>query len=244
MSVRPCVKQSVSPSVFNPICGGAAGNAPNLIDILANVSMHTSPVVIGLQNITGVGFEPKALLPFGVAVSNDTPGIFGTFHAGVAVSSTKRAGIACSMSPALATSITRRRSDAANVISQNNADSLFLTADLDAFNADGFSLDWVTVQADGRRINYACLGGADLETNVTQHRLINTNAPISFPHGLSGRPTGLFIIGIGFDLTVTGIAGDAACDIGAWADNGQWLGSFMSQNAVTTTRTNRVLYTD
>jgi hypothetical protein len=220
-------------------------NVGTALDIRASVGTSTSPTSTGTKAVTGVGFQPKVVMPFtaalpvGTAASQQSP-----FGFGVGVSPSNRAAIGVNIQSGVTTSNTERSHTNANILTIPLLGSIndFLVSDLSTLGSDGFTLNWSVVEATERVLNHICLGGADLEVSLTQHQMNATNSPQSFAHGLSGAPTGLLFFGIQTTSAPAATLTNAAISIGMWAGSNQFGTAYFSDNAVTTTATRRTLY--
>lgn len=120
------------------------------------------PSGTGDDAITGVGFQPKAILFYFTLKTADGSAVDYAIGIGMAASSTERAAISASSDDALATSNCQRTTDNADCIRfVNFATTTILEAEFKTFDADGFTLTWATVTA-GVDIHYLALGGADI----------------------------------------------------------------------------------
>ncbi len=113
------------------------------------------------QQITGVGFKPKALILYTTAQSAE--GFTDTYYLAIGVSDgatsrTVAAGSANAVSPSIAAA-----AGIPNVmITINSTMATAAIADLVSFNTDGFTLNWTTNDATSSIIHYIALGGGDL----------------------------------------------------------------------------------
>ena len=131
----------------------------------------TSPTSTGNLGFTGIGFQPKVLLLFfekQTAAGNGVDYLRG--HGFATSSSSERAISAVFLDTGIGGIVNMARAQSnANCLYAFNTTavsaSAFLVADFVSFDADGFTLNFSTVQASGYLIEYVALGGADL-TNV------------------------------------------------------------------------------
>jgi len=215
---------------------------PSVGEVFARVGTSTSPTSTGLKAVTGVGFTPKVVLPFGSLCQTDgtQQGANCSFGATTAAS---QAALSVQSQWAVTTSATHRRHNAAaaydSIISPSGA--VYQSAAYSAFGSDGFTLNWGST-VDARILNHICLGGADLEVSLTQQQMNGTNAAQSFAHGLSGAPTGVLFFGGELD-SVPQSKGILYLSLGAWAGSNQFAASLFSNNGQTTTQTSRLLST-
>jgi hypothetical protein len=228
-----------------PAWSGGSLPPPAALDIRASVGTSTSPTSTGTKAVTGVGFQPKVVLPFGAYLTSSTASAIASITLGAGVSGSNRAAIAVASNSGVTTSATHRRHDNAKVITDCYLGSTTHAADLSSMDSDGYTLNTNPANPVSEFIfNHICLGGADLEVSLTQHQMNGTNAAQSFAHGLSGAPTGVLFFST-LDGTVppntqTGII----ASIGAWAGSNQFGAAICASNGATTTATSRMLATN
>lgn len=216
------------------------------LDIKANVRTVDSPASTGTQATTGVGFQPKVLLPFGVANIGEGGATHVLLSSGAATSSSNRYTNSIAAQTSVSTSNTNRSTSSMYGYYQPLWDeTTFEAADLDSFGADGFTLDWATVTAASRTLNCVSLGGSDLEVSLTLHQMNTNNAAQAVAHGLSGgAPTALL-----FGSATNANAPPSTIDnllfsYGAWAGSSQWCSSIASTHGVSTSNATRRLETN
>jgi hypothetical protein len=123
------------------------------------------------QNITGLPFQPKAVIFFDATSASLNTTQNSILHSfGAAVSSTSQFAIAAASDGAGATTANTGRISRINteciVLPLNGNPAINGLARFVSFNADGFSLDWTdTMASSGVLVHYMAFGGADL-TNV------------------------------------------------------------------------------
>lgn len=121
--------------------------------------------------VSGLSFQPKVVLVWGT-VRADTDGSDSDSYFCVGASSggaggTQRFGM-CSYSQngALLSNTSRALSNTGFIRALTADNVLFLAANLTLLNADGFSINWLTVQASQYEFFYLALGGAELSAFV------------------------------------------------------------------------------
>lgn len=212
-------------------------------DVKAKVGVSSSPIAIGSQAITGVGFQPKAVLPFGGPSATAGVAINGAIIGlGAGVAASNRCSITISSDNGVTTSDADRRHDNTKVFTTlSSTGSVLEACDLSAIGSDGFTLDWATIDPSARLFNHICLGGADVEVSLTLCQMNNTNSAQSFAHGLSGPPTGLILFST-HDATVPpNTAATSAMTLGLWSSAAGYASSVWASSGVTTTATRRML---
>src|SRR3990167_10892943 len=136
-----------------------------------------SPTATGAQGFTGIGFQPKVLLLFFDKNTADGNAVDWMRCLGWGISSTERASHGTSYIDGVGggTADMGRSYSNAHILYAYQAASgsitAFLVADLVTLDADGFTLNFTTVQASAYKVNYIALGGADLTNyNISQRQ--------------------------------------------------------------------------
>lgn len=214
-------------------------------EIFASVGTSTSPTSTGTKAVTGVGFQPKVVIPFGVGQTTDGFASTVLYSFGAATNSYD-ASIGIRSANGISTSRTVRSHTNSECVSfiDNTFAATNITAEKHSFDADGFTLNWTAVDGTARILNHICLGGAGLEVSLTQHQMNSDNTPQSFAHGLSGEPTGLIFFGAGDNATPPVVSNILAMNFGAWAGGNAFASRVYSADAVATTDTKRELRND
>ncbi|MFH0923975.1 MAG: hypothetical protein V1825_04560, partial [Candidatus Falkowbacteria bacterium] len=116
----------------------------------------------GTQPIAGVGFQPKAIIFYWT--NQTAEGISNTsyYGTGFASSTTAERAISSWSDDGTSSDSGRKGSQTYCVMIQliNGGDGG--TAELNSFDVDGFTLNWVTADASAYIIHYVALGGADI----------------------------------------------------------------------------------
>jgi hypothetical protein len=207
--------------------------------VRAHVGTSLSPTATGNRAVAGVGFTPKAVMPFGGGPTADGTVIQSILGFGAGTSPSSRASVGVISVNGLTTSSTERRHANNSIVGMPTSGANHLVADLNALGSDGFTLNWSTVQATERILNHICLGGADLKVSLTQHQMNATNAPQSFAHGLTGAPTGLMFFSAIHDVVPPATQAALNMSIGVWGGASQFSAQVLSLTGVTTTNTTR-----
>lgn len=214
---------------------------PLTLDILASVGTSLTPTITGTKAVTGIGFQPKVVMPF-TALQPSTASSAGantTFGIGTA---SLAASVSSSSQGSLTTSNAYKRHTGAAILSALASDaSLYAEATLASRDASGFTYNYTTVQLTSMVVNHICLGGADLEVSLTQHQMNNTNAAQSFAHGLSGAPTGVILITALNSLSPPVSNAHASMGLSFYANGVQQSSAVQMRNALTTTATSKIL---
>lgn len=135
----------------------------------------TQPGSTGTQAITGVGFQPKAVLFF--IQPNTTDGSSANLQVGfgAATSSTARGAISGWSQDNQGTSSTLRATITTGCLYLRDGGTNVAAADMDSLDSDGFTLDWTVTDATGRKVGFIALGGDDLtNASVLNFNLNNT----------------------------------------------------------------------
>lgn len=237
---------------FRCICTNTQGSVTstsatltvNLKDIIAKVGTSTSPTTTGNKAVTGVGFQPKVVMPFGTNALLNGPNSQAVFGWG-AMTSAAQAAMSIVSADSVTTSQTFRRHTNTSSVSQTTLDGAgrAVEASRNSLDSNGFTLNWSTVLADARMWNHICLGGADLEVSLTQYQFDGSGTE-SYSHGLSGPPTGLFVFTTWDDTAPPNTASSIIPSIGMWSSSGQFCANIYSLTNNTTTNTRRGLRND
>lgn len=146
-------------------------------DFKAYAGTFLSPTATGNQSITGVGFTPKVVIFLSsIVASGSTTYESGRIGLGVGVSSSSRHCIGYSGASNAATAQAQRISNSAKCLCvvNHNSSTVLLAADFVSHDADGFTVNFSTVQASPRQVHYLALGGSDLQ--VYQNRFASDAA--------------------------------------------------------------------
>src|SRR3990167_8507855 len=157
----------------------------------------------GTQAITGVGFQPKAILFWATlqtAVGNSIANYTGYgFTAGVGSSASVSA-----WSDRVDPSNTGRKNSVTNAIQlQTTGGTDAGQATLNSFDTDGFVLNWTSADVNPYIIHYFAIGGSDITNATTSTIFINTADTTRSVSDLSFQPDMLFFIN-GGNITATG----------------------------------------
>jgi len=131
-------------------------------DVDAVVAFMTPRATPGSQSITGVGFQPKALITtFMPGVRGGTQFAHeGLLNVGFAVSNTQQAATA-SYCDATGTTVADMYQTTTNCVALARTSTVVL-ASFTSFDADGFTLNFSTSQSTSLYIAYLALGGAGI----------------------------------------------------------------------------------
>lgn len=207
----------------------------------------------GTQQVTGVGFTPKALLLWS---SNRAKANSGTWAIDVQQVIGFTSGPSASYAISGASRDAKTSSETARAVAakafvgvDSSGTSSLAEADLDSFDADGFTLNWTTNlyggAIDGPDVMFLAIGGDDVEAQV-----VNWTSPTS-----TGNKA---VTGVGFEPGVvlhapgaasttipTTSAGMIGVGLGAMdAAGNQWMNTLASADNATTSDTSRYQRTD
>lgn len=165
----------------------ALGGADLTNVAIGNFAANTSD---GNQAVTGVGFQPEAMLNFGI--NNPAPADSDinnwVFSFGGAISSTERFATAHSSRNSQATSVAKRRGSADAVYyGLNNAGTERSIADFVSFDADGFTWNWTPAPASADIIFFVCFAGGQYDVGEIQSQTGTGNFSTT---GVGFQPTG------------------------------------------------------
>ena len=158
----------------------------------------------GTQQITGLGFTPKLLLLFAVAKTAD--GFAAGFQWGFGASDgvTSRAMSGWSWDDHHGADTDRYEAAKAIAITQTGGTTATAEADLDTFDADGFTLDWTTNDTSAWIIHYLAIGGEDVECDVTSFDALNNTVHQQAYTHVGFKPDLLLLFGAPVGVLGTG----------------------------------------
>lgn len=198
----------------------------------------SSRTTTGVDALTGVGFQPKVIIPFQCAyfINFDTIDSWIQFGVGAAVDTTaaNQRSVYCDGNDGATPTDNESNWDSAKAIHTNRNLNI---ASISAIGTDGFSVNWSTVDTTANRMQYICLGGAD----ITNTKVGHITTPTS---GTTGNQS---YTGIGFQpdlLILFGTIGNQSgtnqlhydCCIGfATSATGQVCIAGVAKNGVSTT---------
>lgn len=171
----------------------------------------------GSQAITGVGFQPKALILVGQDATADglSPNI--EFAYGVSISATERWSFGNSAIDFLNDIGKRIEETAINAINDGLTPTLVGSADFTSFDADGFTINWGTADGTARIINYIAFGGSDLTVDAD---LLNSPASTGTQSETTAfNPDGLLFYGFHGPDTIPDNDGSMQPHFGAAVDS-------------------------
>jgi len=182
-------------------------------DFQAHVDSFDMNGSTGQQTVTGVPFQPKAVLFFGV-IDNTTEGTTtsGKLSIGCATASNERWALSLYNLDAQAASVAKSYLTESKCIVRTDHSAVTLAADFVAFTSDGFTVDITTALAC--RMPFVCFGGsADFQANTVTQPTSNGAVAES---GIGLAPDAVILVGSKI-ATLDTITADANTSFG-WAD--------------------------
>lgn len=168
-------------------------------DFRVKTGQITSPTATGSTAFAGVGFQPKAIILYTTMVnsfSNST----GMFGIGAGKDSTHRWATSIDVDDSnFWGGVKNYKSTKIISLYNNNGNgtgSLYLEGDLVSLDTDGFTIDFTTVQASGKVINYIAFGGTDINVAVDTFAS-TTGTGAQSATGLGFQPTFVLFAGVG-----------------------------------------------
>jgi len=162
------------------------------------------------QPISGLGFQPKAVIFFWTR--QDAEGLLANIRSGYgfASSPSNESAIAFASNNGVAVfaAVTGRWQSLTSsiLILNDGAPSLVAEAEITSFDADGFTLDWITNEPRADIIHYVALGGSDL-TNAIAGSFQKTLGPgIQTVTGVGFQPE--FVMFLSANAATVGAPGD------------------------------------
>lgn len=188
----------------------------------------------GNQAVTGVGFQPKAVIFTMTNLVSDGPQANARIVVGWAASSSARAAVSNSADDAgVAGTTTARRAARTGkcLVIMNGAGTVQSEADFVSMDSDGFTVNWTTADATARQVNYLALGGTDITnvaTGVFSSPASNSSLGVT---GVGFKPDFVLLGSILSSTSPDNATGQAAITLGAAGGGGQGLVSEqLSQN--------------
>lgn len=152
---------------------------------LTNVAIKQfdSPTATGTAGVTGVGFQPTAAMFFTAGSTAAIPSSFAysRISVGIAASASSQAGMGnCVLSASNADTGAQSTSKALYV---PDTSAMYLVGAVDSFDADGFTIDWTTVQASPVHMWAILFEGLRAEVGaLNQPTSTGTQSYVSFTH--------------------------------------------------------------
>jgi hypothetical protein len=168
------------------------------MSLLSHKGTLSTPAATGSQVYTGVGFQPQAVIFF--ATKQTATG----FAAGYCI------GFGCATSASARKSLTissfdnhtgaalagRAANTAIELQSVDPSSSLKVDADLSSLDADGFTLNWTTVDAANAYIvHYIAIGGSSVTNALAGEFTPNTSTGAQAVTGVGFQPDCLLFFG-------------------------------------------------
>ena len=156
----------------------------------------TTPVVTGTDPVTGVGFTPKAIILWTTeqtAAGLSAGLVFSYGFASGTVAAQQRV-IGWSADDAVSTSNLQRHSASGIVETRDGGGALRLHANLNSFDADGFTPDWTAVLGTGQIVHYIALGGSDLLNALVKEEVSGTALGIQAFTGYGFTPDSVMLL--------------------------------------------------
>ncbi len=188
----------------------------------------TTPADPGVQAITGLGFQPKAILLWGVPVTDANVALNAARWIGFADNgnpTNQSVTVAGGQDGSAATWREQRTNAVLEIPNVGNYSTPLALATVASYDADGFSLNYSSA-AVGYVVHYVAFGGTDLKTAV------GTKAANASPlTGILFKPQLVFAMSIGAPAGNAGYT-DAAHGFGVFNINTQqwWIGTYQGNN--------------
>lgn len=200
----------------------------------AFVGTYTSSASTGNQAVTGVGFQPVAVIFWCGSVSADGFANDSVSSIGFGVSSTSRAAAGRIFRNGFAA--IGSRIDATKCILQSGdaGTSVGMAADLVSLDSDGFTVNNTTAAA--RKVMFLALGGADITNAAVVNFVLNNTTGAQAVSGVGFKPDCVIFAHIRHaDAGLPTVSGDAHLGIGcATAATQRWATFHNERNVATT----------
>lgn len=212
------------------------------MSLQASFGTLTTSAGTGDKTVTGLAFQPKAVLGFynnqtGVGTSADA-------HIGVGMSGIANEDLSTyhnSLDNSATSDVTRSILNSAYwKTTVGGATTARVTGTMSTFTSDGFTIN-TTANVTSAILPYLALGGSDITNSVAgQIAMPNSTADFSVT-GLGFQPDVIFLSVILLATNGTANNNNSFC-FGVANSSGQWCSSVKSQNAQATMNTSRAFY--
>ncbi len=169
------------------------------MSVKGKVGHFASATATGNQSVTGIGFQPKAVIFWTQYEPDATIGTWNTdirFSMGFASGSAAGEQRAIGYGSDSGASSNTARSQISGVVSViNGTPTQLLKATLVSLDSDGFTINWGTVQATAYRIHYMALGGSNLSAKVVEWAMPGTGGGNKAITGAGFQPQAAFMLG-------------------------------------------------
>jgi hypothetical protein len=160
------------------------------------VGSFVVPTSTGLQAITGLGFEPKALIFWSAAEAAASDSGESCQFVGLATGPAEEGIVGfCSADGAAASETRRWDGDDSCLAWFTPAGSKVAEAELDSLDADGFTVNWLTAPGTANLVvNFLALGGADISHAKVAEELVPNSTGNQAYTGYGFQPDALLIV--------------------------------------------------
>jgi hypothetical protein len=179
----------------------------------AHVGTFDCPASTGSSAVTGVGFQPQAIIFTYTTRTSDGSGGHARIGVGFATGASNRFALGVNSTDIFGTTLVQRSISAVDCIAliTNDALTQSLEADFVSFDADGFTLDW-TIVTSGADIHYLALAGLT-DAEVTTFALATSTGNLAVT-GVGFEPDGALFLTGGVAATTKG-GGDTILGVSA-----------------------------
>lgn len=135
----------------------------------SKVGSFAMATITGNQSVSGLGFQPKALIVYASQRTSDGSQLHDEISQGMAISSSEQWAFGSTAESSTGNDGAGKRIDEALIIIVNGGSTSFAvqaSADLVSMDSDGFTINWTTNDGTARIINYMALGGDSLEVDA------------------------------------------------------------------------------
>lgn len=218
------------------------------MSLLTKVGSFVKNTATGSQSVTGVGFQPKAIIFWttGTTAGSDVWTVFSRAGVGFTAGSSNSYSVCGGSQNNVMPSKCDRRIKAKAIMVSYGDNTLFDEADLTSFDGDGFTLNWTTqLMASPIVVNYLALGGTDLTNAIVLNWTSPTTATTKSVTGAGFKPDIVFHLAAGADTVMPTAANTSSIAFGVMNKHGQqWANHIQQTNNVTPTATDRLQQTD
>lgn len=195
------------------------------------------------QAVTGIGFQPKALILWTAAqTSADGFGAGFQYAIGFTAGASSSGSISGASQDNQDTSNSSRAMAAKALTIVTWGESVIAECDLSSFDADGFTLNWTTNDANAYIIHYMALGGDDLTDAKVLSWALATGTGNQAVTGVGFQPDAVLHLCANSSSSLPLAVASASLSVGAMDSGGQWAGYSWSRDNQGTSDTQGVLF--
>lgn len=168
----------------------------------AEVGQFNAPAATGNSSITGVGFQPECVILLGTNHTSDNTltDDFGTYSLGFASAAGEMgvmSGIIKNGVDTMSTARYQRTDKCLAMFAVSDPTTLTHEATLASFDSDGFSLNYTTASASGKRVAYLAIRGGSFKVGSFTSPTVGALPVSQSTTGVGFQPNGIIFLTAG-----------------------------------------------